>query len=93
MRKIAGYKVLWQSGIKPGTVNTLPIVLPGLSLLFDKDQGLFSPNILKKILCPFLQDLVNMNVTQLLIGYTIRFSQSEVVLHSNAARKILRTRL
>ena len=27
----------------------------------------------------------NWNVTQLLIGYTIRFSQSEVVLHSNAS--------
>ena len=32
------------------------------------DQGRYSPTILKKVLCPFLQDFVNLNVTQLLIG-------------------------
>ena len=43
----------------------------------------YSPSILKNVLCLFLQDFVNWNVTQLLIGYTIWFSQSEIVLHSN----------
>ena len=38
----------------------------------------------------FSPKLVNLNVTQLLTGLTIWFSQSKVVLHSNAAsyRKI-----
>ena len=38
---------------------------------------------------------VNLNVTQLLIGQTVWFSQSEVVLHSNAAkyRKIWKAKL
>ena len=31
-------------------------------------MGLYSPTILKNILCLFLQDLVNLNVTQLVIG-------------------------
>ena len=50
-----------------------------------KVQGPYSPTVLKNILCLFLQDFVNVNVTQLLIGYTVWISQSEVVLHSNAA--------
>ena len=32
------------------------------------DLSLYSRNILKNILCLFLQDFVNLNVTQLLIG-------------------------
>ena len=40
-----------------------------LGSLKKKDQqGLYSPTILKKILCLFLQDLVNLNVTHFLIG-------------------------
>ena len=31
-------------------------------------RGRYSPTILKNILCLFLQDLVNLNVTQILIG-------------------------
>ena len=56
--------------------------------------GPYSPTVLKKILCLILQDCVNLNVTQLLIGQTVWFGQSEVVLHSNAAKysKIWRTR-
>ena len=34
----------------------------------------------------FSSRFVNLNVTQVLIGKTVRFSQSEVVLHSNAAK-------
>ena len=45
----------------------------------------YSPTILKNIIRLFLQDFVILNVTQLLIGQTIRFSQSEAVLHSKAA--------
>ena len=43
----------------------------------------------------FFQDIVNLNVTQLVIGLTVGFSQSEVVLHLNAAKyiKMHRTRL
>ena len=57
-------------------------------------HGLYSPTIHRNILCLFLQDFVNLNVTQLLIGSTVWFSQSEVVLHSNTARyrKIWRRR-
>ena len=32
------------------------------------NQGLYSPTILKNILCLILQDFVNLNVTQLLVG-------------------------
>ena len=46
-------------------------------------QGPYSPTILSH-LC--IQDFVNLNVTQLLISSTVWFSQSEVVLHSNAAK-------
>ena len=61
---------------------------------WELDQGPYSPTVLKKILCLILQDCVNLNVTQLLIGQTVWFGQSEVVLHSNAAKysKIWRTR-
>ena len=40
----------------------------------------------KNILRLFLQDFLNLNVTQLLIGLAVRVNQSEVVLHSNAAK-------
>ena len=67
-----------------------------LQMLGDdfEHQGPYSPTILENILCLFLQDFVHLNVTQLLIGYTVWFSQSEVVLHSNVAkdRKIWRIR-
>ena len=61
----------------------------------SSDHGPYSPTVLKNVLSLFLQDFVNLNVTQLLIGWTVWFSQSEVMLHSNAAkyRKIWRTRL
>ena len=58
--------------------------------------GTYSPNHLqehpKSI---FLQDFVNLNVTQLLIGLKILLSHSELVLLSNATkyRKIRKTRL
>ena len=50
--------------------------------------GLYSPTVLKNVLsfvlqiCLYLAALI-LNVTQLLIGLTIWFTQSEVVLYSN----------
>ena len=66
--------------------------LPSGSL---SNLGAYLQTILKNILCLFLQDFVHLNVTQLLIGYTVWFGQSVVVLHSNASkyRKAWRTRL
>ena len=64
--------------------------------------GQYSPNILKNVTkysqehsVSFPQDFVILIVRQLLIGQTVWFSQSEVVLHSNVSkyRKIWRTRL
>ena len=60
-----------------------------------KNQGPQLPTILKNVLCLFLQNSKKLKVTKLLIGQTIRFSQSEVVLLSNASkcRQICGTRL
>ena len=44
------------------------------------------PTILKNIPRLFLQELVNLKVKQVLIGYIVWFSQSEVVLLSNASK-------
>ena len=51
---------------------------------YHHNQGLYSPTILKNILCLFLKVSVNVKVTQLLIGLTTLFSHSEVMLLSNA---------
>ena len=64
------------------------------SITANLRSGPYSPTILKNIRL-FLQNLVNLNITQFLIGLTVWFSQSEVMLHLNDAkyRKIWRTRL
>ena len=43
-------------------------VFKRLVLQTRKNQGPYSPTILKNNLCLFLQDFVNLNATQLLIG-------------------------
>ena len=43
--------------------------------------------ILKNILCRIFQNFVNLKVTQLLIGSTAWYRQSEVVLLSNASKQ------
>ena len=52
------------------------------------------PSVFRILHCLFIQDFVNLKVTQLLIALTTRFSQSEVLLLSNIPRyrKIQRTR-
>ena len=57
--------------------------------------GPYSPTILNNILGFFFSPkFTNWTVKQLLIGCTVRFSQSDVVLHSNASkyRKILESK-
>ena len=71
-----------------GFLQSIPC-LKAIESETTSDQGLYSPTIPKNILCLLLKDFVNLNVTQLLIGSTVWFSQSEVVLHSNAAKSIL----
>ena len=59
------------------------------------DQGLYVSTILKSILHLFLPGFVSLKVAQFLIGWHIRFCQSEVVINSVAYkfRKIWRIRL
>ena len=61
---------------------------------YGRFQGPYSQTILKNIPLSFSSRFVNLNITQLLIGETVQFRQSEVVLLSKASnyRKICRTR-
>ena len=53
----------------------------------DCQLGPYLLNIPKNFLCPFVKDSVNLKVTRLLTGVIVWFSQSEVVLLSNACKK------
>ena len=54
--------------------------------LDPEDRGPYSPTILKNILCLFLHDFCQSECNNTLDWLNVSFSQSDDVLHSNAAK-------
>ena len=74
------------SGAIEGQVNHNCYKVYPFSELKYTELALYSPLILKSILCLVLHFFVNPKVTQILTGLTIWFSKSEIVFLSSASK-------